>query len=200
MSETAGAGTRELLSLVVAVLIGAAVTTCASFESGPTAVRIHGLVSNESGLPVRDAEIVVADLEPVHTDIRGRFVITNVPIGRSLASVRHAEYRDVETEIVVTGPADVIHVRLQSLRAARDKTVESTVAAIVRGDLDDARAILATPGGDEGDPRLILLHAVVLWRLGRIAEAQLEITRLERIPDTAAVVSALRGAVKEDSE
>ena len=158
------------------------------------------MVSDAQGTPVRDAEIVIAGIDPVYTDIRGRFVVANVPVGRSSASVRHPEYRAVETEIVVTGPADVVHVRLESRAAACEAAVESIVAAAARGEFTDAFVILSALDDYGNDPRLILLGAVVLWRLGRVAEARLEVERLDRFVGSAPVVSALRDAFKEETE
>ena len=197
---TPQARARACLSLFAALLIGTGIAACTSLDPGTTAVRLHGMVSSENGLPISDAEVSLTDVEPVQTDIRGRFVVENVPIGRGLATVRHPDYRDVETEIGVTGPADVIHVRLQSLRAVRDHIVESAVAAIVRSDFAEAHAILASFEDDEPDPRLSLLDAVVLWRLGRTAEAHLAIARLDRFPGTAAVVATLRSTIEEGLE
>lgn len=197
---TPQARARACLSFFAALLIGTSIAACTSFDPCLTAVRVHGMVSSENGLPISDAEVSLTGVEPVRTDIRGRFVVENVPIGRGLATVRHPDYRGVETEIGVTGPADVIHVRLQSLRAVRDHIVESALAAIVRSDFTDAYAILAPYGDDEHDPRLSLLHAVVLWRLGRTAESHLAIARLDRFPGTGTVVATLRSAITEGTE
>lgn len=190
----------KLVSCILAVVIGTVVTACASFGSDTNVIRVHGMVSDGQGTPVRDAEIVIAGVDPVYTDIRGRFVVANVPVGRTAASVRHPEYRAVETEIVVTGPSDVVHVRLQSRVAASEAAVESIVAAAAQREFAAAFAVLSALDDYENDPRLILLGAVVLWRLGRVAEARLEIERLERFVGSAPVVSALRDALKEETE
>jgi outer membrane receptor for ferrienterochelin and colicins len=127
------------LGLVAGVLAGSPATAWAGQQSeatggpattgAPVACSVHGMVRDESGLPVGGAVVTPASGgAPVLTDREGRFCLTAVPTGRVRLTVSGAGFspRSVDIDVAAGGASAPIDVTLQASGLQDEVVVTAT--------------------------------------------------------------------------
>lgn len=94
---------RQLRWIAAACSFVLVLLTCISASAQSNATRITGNVTDESGLPLGNASVVIMESgKGVYTDDNGQFIIKNLTPGKYTLKVNLLGYLPATTEVIVT--------------------------------------------------------------------------------------------------
>lgn len=108
----AGAVGRGWLPALAACALALAAAPAAA-QDRPRTVVLRGTVEDTAGVGVRGAEVtILGGSRTVTTGAQGRFLVPDLPVGRSVVRVRYIEYKPLyfEIEVAKAERADTVEV------------------------------------------------------------------------------------------
>jgi tetratricopeptide (TPR) repeat protein len=156
--------------LCIGILISLSLTAagCKTAEFGHKIVDVNGMVYDFSNRPVSNYTISLGTRYIAITDINGRFVISETPVGTYQMSGEKDGYELYEGAVDITGQGQIVYIRVPS----RGQLLELADEALERNEIDRAetyveRAYRIGPESTE----VLFYYATVKFRQKHYDEA-----------------------------